>query len=255
MGADRDSPLTILARKLLRGPPSLSYLTSWFESDKGFLRFLDLVREYVPEYEREILAEAITEGRITAFVSHFSDRYFPLEEGLEEYQHLTTGIPVIVQGMSYEDYHEMPGYWREGYCLMTYLLESPWENEARIALGEECAEQVPAELLQQVPSGGFSLTAVPELTRGSTYEALGHWANILCHCTGNFFLDTDYEDLGYGYPLEWDRQTVEELTRQWQQAERIQQMVLELAQWLEDDPSQHFEEIINFLEERMNAEQ
>jgi len=253
MGIEGSGPLTFLGDKLKRGPPSISQLISYLEGSESYARFLDLIREFLPEYEAEILAEDSEWGRIAAFVGRFSDRYFPIQEMVEEYDYFVRGVPVLLQGVSYDDYHEMPQSWRPGYCLFAYLIQNPYEDENRTALADECLGYVSAELLQRVPQGGLSPETMERLVRGSDYEALGYWARILWHDTGNFFLDSDYEMLCYDMPP-WDRETVEELTREWQQAERITQQVLELSQWLEEDPARHFAEMIDFLEEKMNEQ-
>jgi len=246
MATEGNYPLAWLAEKLKRGPPSISSLISYLRYSMALPKFLSLVREYLPEYEREILTNATPWGRIAAFTDRFRDRYFPLLEMLEEYEELTEAIPADVQGLSNDDYHTIPD-WRPGYQLMTYLVEpSYW---GRIALAEACADYVSHELLRRVPDSGYPPEQLAKLTRGTRYEALELWARIIWQDTGNFFLDTDHYELGTLAPS-WDRETVEALTREWQQAERINQEVLSFAQWLEQDLPGHFEEIVNFLEDR-----
>jgi len=252
MGTNEKPIVTQLAKKLKVGPPQINSLISQLADSDSYARFIELIREYLPEYESEILAEGSEWGRIAAFVTRFADRYFPLEEVIEEYEYFVQTIPVLIQGVSYDDYHSITD-WRTGYVLMTYLVEDPYESENRVVIAEECLEYASRELLQRVPQLGFAPGDLVRLTQGSRYEALGHWAQILWHDTGNFFLDTDYDWL-WQDPLYWDRETVEALTRQWQQAERIQQMLFELAEWLEEDPPRHFEQILDFLEEKMNEQ-
>jgi len=136
--------------------------------------------------------------------------------------------------------------------LMAYLLEAPMpqdEDNLRVALAEACAQYVPREVLERVPQGGLKLEEVRQLVSDTPYAGLMHWANILSHDTGTYFLDMDYEEVGY-YQLWWDRETVEDLTRQWAQAELIQQELNRFCDWLEEDMPAHFAELLDFIERR-----
>ena len=255
---DRDGALSALARMMRSlGPPSLSILIARLSEMEEYEDFVNLVREFLPEREEDILHELNPCAQMAAFASYFEDRYFPLEDNFklgegESYNDITRCIPVIIRGLSYEDYEYITSDWREGYQLMAYLLESPYEEgDTRISLAEACEEHVPVELLQRVPEGGLSLDEAHRILDNTPYKALALWADIMCANTGNFFLDTDYEMLwsGGAFP-EWDRETVEILTRQWQQADLIEQEIYDLAEFLEGDPATRFGEILNFILER-----
>jgi len=134
---------------------------------------------------------------------------------------------------------------------MTYLLESPFdEANTRTSLSEACQEHVPIQVLQRVPEGGIPLDAAHRILDDTPYKALALWADVMHANTGNFFLDTNYELLWNGAAAEWDRETVETLTRQWQEADRIQQEIQDMAEFLEGDPATRFEEILNLIMER-----
>lgn len=254
---ERDGPLSILGWKLRsREPPSLSTLVARLGEVEEYREFVAIVQDLLPEREDEILHELTPQAQIAAFASHFEDRFFPLDDcfklgDIESYGDLTRGIPVIVQGLSWEDYHYIPSDWRLGFQLMTYLLADPYgEEETRVALAEACEEHVPADLLQRVPEGGLSPAECHRLLDDTTYKPLALWADILWAETGNFFLDTCQEDLWEYGPPDWNREIVEELTRHWQQAERINEEVINLCTWLEGDPRGNFEELLNFILER-----
>ena len=256
--SERDGPLEIIGQTLNSlGPRSLSILIARFGQIEDYDEFIILVREFLPEREEEILHELTPASQVAAFASYFEDRYFPIDENLklgeaESYYELTRGIPVIARGLSYEDYHYIASEYRTGVQLMTYLIEDPYEEEgARIALAEACEEYVPVDLLRQVPEGGLSADEAHRLVDNTPYKALALWGDMLCFNTGNFFLDTDYEMLWSGGNLpEWDRETVENLTEQWQQADCIDQEVSDLMNWLEEDPATRFGELLNFILER-----
>ena len=256
---DRNGSLLALARKMRSfGPPSLSILISHLSEMEDYGDFVKLVKEFLPEREEDILHQLTPATQMAAFADYFEDRYFPLDDNIklgeiESYFELTRGIPVIIRGISWDDYHEIAtSDWRFGAQLIAYLIESPYEEgDARIALAEACAEHVPVELLQRVPEGGISPDEAHRILDNTPYKALALWADILCANTGNFFLDTDYEMLWSGGALpEWDQETVEILTRHWQQANLIEQEIFDLYEVLEGDPTARFEEILNLILER-----
>jgi len=250
------SPLLTLAHKLRSlGPPSLAILFARFESVEDYKDFVALVREYLPEREQEILRQPDPSVQIVTFVSHFTDRYFPLEEGfcdmVEGYEEFLYHIPVVVMGVSYDDYHEIPESYRDGLQLMTYLLEDPYEGSeggARVALAEACLKHVPADLLHRVPGEGLSVDDAHQLLDNTPYAAVANWGDVLTANTGNFFLDTDYEYLCNMEMFEWDRETVDYLIHHWQLADLAYAIVYKLAEWLEEDPPNRFREVLDFIE-------
>lgn len=252
----RVSPLMVLAQKLLvRGIPSLSSLTAQISDAENYAQFINMVKTYLPEREQEILHEPTPMSQMARFGSYFEDRYFPLEESIkygqfESYGDLTYRIPVVVMGFSYDDYHEVHD-WRPGALLMTYLIESPWEeDDISVSMAEACVEHVPAALVERAGRIRLSSEEAHRLLKGTKYEPLALWAHRLHYDTGNFFLDTDYEMLWNSIPPEWCPENVEELTRQWQQAEAHESKTGEFMEWLEEDLPGHFEELISFIEER-----
>jgi hypothetical protein len=226
------------------------------EGVEEYQAFVALVRDLIPEREVDIFHEVTPADQVAAFASYFEDRYFPLEEtfkmgDIQGYYDLTRGIPLIARGVSWDDYHEITSDWRAGLQLLTYLVEDPYQEPGiRIALAEACAEHVPAEVLQQVPEGGFTREECKGLLDDTPYKRVVLWGKILGADTGNFFLDNCYEDIWNYPPIDWDRETVEHLTEQWQQANVITQEVFNLCDWLEDDLPARFEELLEFILER-----
>jgi hypothetical protein len=221
---------------------------------EGYIEFVALVREFLPEREEDIIRKAILRDQITAFATYFEDRYFPLEDSLiwdvDSYSWLTRAIPVVIRGMSYDDYHDIWSNWRQGIHLMTYLVSDPYpDGETRILISETCKEYVPIDILQQVPEEGFFPADCHRILDETPYKALALWSDIVWAETGNFFLDTNYDNYMEEL-LDWDRETVEMLTQQWQQADVIEEEILNLVIWLEDDPPAHFGELVNFILER-----
>jgi len=248
-------PLIELARRFRSaGVPSLSSLKSRLSDWEDYLGFLGLVQEFLPERERDILSQPTPEKQIAAFASYFEDRYFPLEDELkmgdmDDYHYLLYRIPVILMGMSYEDYQGLSSAARPGIQLMSYLVANPYEEE-RSALAEACLKHVSEKLLRRVPKGGLEPDELRRL-HGTEFEGLARWAEIIWKTSNNFFLDCDYEELSWHWGLpDWDRKTVEEFARQWRQAEMIWWKIRSLAEWLEEDPEARFEELLRSINEK-----
>lgn len=254
---ERDGPLLTQARKLLSlGPPSLTALVARLEEVEEYEAFVALVREYLPEWEGEILRERSPALQMAAFADRFEERYFPLaphfrERDVEGYGQLTLGIPIIPRGISYEDYHDLPN-WALGFRLMAYLLAPPdWAEEgARVPLGESLVGEIPKELLERVPEGGLPREEAHCLLDGTPYQALALWADMLNMDTGIFFLDIEEEYPYYEGLPDWDKGTVEELTREWQQAQVMLNKVADLREHLAGDPPVRFGELLDFIEKR-----
>lgn len=255
--SDEHGPLQTLAWKLCSiRPPSLAILFGRFESHEEYKDFVALVREFLPERELEILRQPSRAEQVHEFCTHFSDRYFPLADAAwemveedEGYYILLNRIPLILNGIGCDDYHEIPESYRDGLQLMTYLLADPWgEGGARVPLAEACRKFVPVELLQRVPEDGLSLEDARELLYGTQYEAVARWGEQLYMDTGNFFLDTDEEMFWHGSGPDWEREEVEALIHHWQLAELQWALVTKFAEWLEEDTPARFRELLDFIE-------
>jgi hypothetical protein len=256
------SPLLTLADRLLaRSLPSLSALIARIGQAESYAEFIELVKAYLPERAQDILHQRTPQLQIAEFASRFEDRYFPLDDAfkigdMQSYEDITYRIPVIVMGLSYDDYHEVTE-WRPAAMLLTYLIESPWnEHDDNVALAEACAEHVPQELVQRAGETRLSPEEAHRLLNGTRYEPLASWADRLHYCTNNFFLDTDYETLMNSELPDWMPENVAELTGLWQQAEALEQTWDDFMDWLEVDLPGRFEEIVaSIAERRANGEE
>ena len=250
----RASPLMVLARKLLaQRVPSFTCLIAQISDAESFAQFVDMVKTYLPERIQEILHEPTPQSQVARFASYFEDRYFPLEDFFkigetESYEDITRRIPLVVLGLNYEDYHEVPD-WRDGAVLMTYLVENPYDEEdSLVSLAEACREHIPDALIQRADRCRLCPGDAHRLLKGTKYEPLALWADWLHSCTGNFFLDTDYEMLMSDIGPEWSPENVKEMTRQWKQAELHGNKTGNFMDWLEQDLPRRFEELVAFIE-------
>lgn len=258
-------PLSILARRLLIGPPSLAHLLDLFANSEAVKAFVELVREFLPEHEAEIMAQDL-DGRLQKFSDYFSQRYFPLADRVYdelELENFVSFIPVVLMGFSYEDYHEFEDF-RPGFILLLSLVVYPYwdgyesqeERQAcsrgllmkpvggRVPVIEEVERLVGAELAALIPANGWSPEDLHKMTDGTNFEGCGEFADWICSCTECWQLDATYD----GYAEEtWTWDVVEGLTEQWPKVRQIQEKIAHLTDWLEDDPRTNFRELMAFL--------
>ena len=265
----KTQPLLDLGRLLLSlaAPPSITDLISQLDEAEEYEQFIHIVRHFVPEEADDIFARSSPEEKDGAFAQAFGDRYFRLEDrfiegDIEGYRELMCAIPVIVQGMSFEDYHELAHDGRQGIQLLAYLLDDPYEPDrqchaamprgaevgARLALHDALRLFMPEDILEKVPEGGLSNDDAQRIFANSRFKAIALFSEMIGCGTGNLFLDTDDEMLCQGNYPEWDAETVKELTQQWLEAEKIQAEVYSFCEWLEKDPRKHFGEVLYFME-------
>jgi len=254
---DKLTPLTVLVRRLnSQRPPSLGSLIGLIQDHQDYGDFVNLIREFLPEREPEILEPKSPAQQMARFADFFEDRYFPLPfffRGLEaeEYADLTRDIPLMALGFSYQDYDDLVQNGNIGAMLMTYFFRQPYgEQGARVALGEACQEQVPVALLQRIPDPGFTPEDLHRLLDGTPYQALATWGDLINLSAGNDFLDTDEEMMANSVLPEWSKENVEYFTRQWAEAEEIRQRPFEMMDKFADHPQDYLREVLDFIKQR-----
>jgi hypothetical protein len=253
------TPLTALREKLCDvHPPSISLILSLFQNVETYNDFVKLVRDFLPEREKEILEKPSPSAQIAAFASYFEDRYLPLHpvfkdgEVEDDYYELLRDIPVMVMGFSWEDYHELNNA-RLGMQLMCYLFEPPMQGDSdmageRVALFDGFSPEYQREA-QRVPVGGVSLDDARLIFKGKKWTGLRNCVEYINQATDNWFLDTDDEMRGDMQPMEWDKETVASMTQEWLKANAFYDKIMEFALWLEDkkDGVAHFRQTVDFF--------
>jgi len=228
------------------------------ERSEGYVEFMRLVREFVPEVEREIKIQPSIAARLSTFAQAFENRYFQLHpmyaDGMGEgYEDITGFIPIILQSMDFDTYLELAqGEFNAGITLLAYIIENPWQQGEgeRLALAETCEQWVSRELLQRVPEE-IPREDIHLLLDGTRFESVGVVADILHMLTGNCFFDEDQESIHQGcLDLEWTRENVEALTRAWLQAQVLNDKAFKLYEWIDENPPQRFAELVDFIEAR-----
>jgi len=255
---ERIGPLAALANKLFEmAPYNLSALKVKIFPSEDQLAFMNLVEEYLPERQDEIL-KLSTPGQQTAkFASYFADRYFPLAEFFmdeedQDYSFIVNGIPLIVQGVGWEQYEQIPEQNDPGEIIATYLVSSGMESEgSRITLAEACATWIPRDLLILVPKDGLGTEDAHRLFDNTPYKGIALWADILNGATDNYFLDTDDEYFSSSSPPEWHMDNVKELTRLWKEAEHKLGIVYSLWKLIDKEPVGTLRQILRIINPEM----
>ena len=254
-------PLAALERLLLAsGPPSVSALLELLVDFEAYHDFLLLVEQYLPERLDEVKRLPNAAARIDCFANHFRDRYFPLAfsngdyiDPDVEYNDLLRAIPIPYSGVEWDDIHEVE-HWRDGYLLMGSLQIYDQFSHLDEGMGqvwiEACGFIVDQEQLMRLPDEGWSSGELHHLLDGTDYEGAAVMADWMRNDTGNAFLDAHVE-----YPLTdgWDPETVEILTADWQKSEVLTDQMSRLADWLEEDPTPNYTQMLDFLLAREQA--
>ncbi len=128
--------LSILSGKMLAGPVSISALIDYFMEYKLLDHFVALVKEFLPEYEDQIMSQ--TGGqRVYKFCSFFRDKYYPLPVGAwtAPMDYFTSGLPAYLMGLGYSTYHDLE--MRPGYLLLLSLVVYPFEGDFRDEIDDD----------------------------------------------------------------------------------------------------------------------
>jgi len=251
-----------LSRKLvsLASPPSLPDLETILCSAEDYRAFMRIVREFLPEIEDDVRRAGSPPDKMAVFATAFERRYFPLHPSFQDgaaeaYDQLVRMIPVMVLSTDWDDYHTIAeDSWQAGLQLATYLLADPYgevSRGSRTPLAETCAHHVHRHLLRRVPEAGLGNEEVHKLLDGTKFEALATWSDMLGMCCGNAFTDNSAEQAFTPCPaLDWTRENIDALTQQWLQAEVIQNKTNNLFAWIEEDPTGHLTELLDFIDDR-----
>ncbi len=241
-------PLAILAYKLITGPPSLSRLIDLLENSDSVADFLELVREYLPLHETEIMAQTSDLGRIERFCHYFGNQYFPLQDAGGYYDDFTISdfvhdIPVELMGFTWDDYEEFNSF-RDGFILLLSLVETPYDENERVPILERVKELVGKGLMGLIPQEVWTLEHIHRTFDGSEYEGISTFADWVCGGTGCWMLDANYHEYE---PEEWSRRVVDGLTEQWAEVFDLQNKMSKMYVWLEEDLYHNFNRLLAML--------
>lgn len=242
-------PLSLLAAKLITGPPSVAALLDLLGNADYVSEFLNLIREFIPDRERDIMSQITTSERIERFCHFFGNQYFPLEDvygyafddfSLGDFLH---HIPVQLMGFSYDDYSQFSDY-RDSFVLLLSLVESPFVDNERIPILERVKEILNKGIVSLIPENGWSLEYIRKKFEGSQYQGVVAFANWIHQDTGCWQLDANYTE--YGEEL-WSHHVVNGLTEQWPRVVEFQNQMQKMYEWLEEDMEGNFKILLDNL--------
>jgi len=259
-------PLATLSQRMTLGPPDLETLIGLIDQSDVIIRFLEIVREFLPENEGEIMRGSVYK-RVETFITLFSNQYFPIEEcpfDDEAMDWLVSSIPIHLSGLIWEDYHEFQNF-RNGHQMLLALVSNPWVEEenmsgmiddsdrhARVPLLEGVADIVGKGVASRIPKDGWPAKVLHELLDGTRFSGAAIFADWVCQQTDTVMLDCNHEYVGCGMMyeegLEWDRDNVEALLEQWPRVQEYMNTISSLIDWLEDSPQANFAELLDFIE-------
>jgi len=256
---EKAMPLTILAERLIIGPPSIAALIDLLDEGEFILEFAELVREYLPEHEQEIMVGDFG-TRTERFCRLFGNKYFELDSdmldiGEEAIAMLVHEIPVRLMGLGYEDYHEFESM-ADGMVLMLALVANPWiepdeeEEAARIPLLESVVELVGKEIAELIPKEGWQLKELHDRLDGTQYAPVAAFADWVWQSTGLALLDNCYEEMGCGWggvQIPWEREVVDNLTEEWPKVRQFWDSINHIENWLMDKAKANYGELVDFL--------
>ena len=248
----------------------------WFEK---------LVQQTLPEQAPEILEIGEEWHQIERFITVFSRTHFPLdyeymemvidgqlEEDPAEFEHgeygpyalLRRGIPVKLTGCAWEERHTLWERTNIGTAAIALLAQMPgmehplagYKEEflgIRTSWLESAAGHIREETLKRIPENGIPMKLLEETVRGTPLEAVFMEAQWTYNNTGNFFLDynpTEEEDFTE-FSDPWETEVIEILIKEWKEAKPIKEKIERLGKWLEEDIDKRFEEMLDFILERL----
>ena len=253
----------------------------WFEK---------LVQRTLPKKASEILEITNEWNRVSRFIDVFSSTHFPLDDNYmemviqwqfqedpSEFEHgeygpyaiLRQGIPFELTGCTWEAMHDLWDGDRVGTAAMTLLAWMPgvlrnnlWasqEESLKEYLGirtswlESAASHIREETLKRIPENGIPMELLKEAVRETPLEAVLLEAKWVYNDTGNAFLDCNpiEEDEFSGFSDPWETEVIETMTKEWEMAKPIKDKMYRLEKWLEKDIDKRFEEMLDFILERL----
>ena len=259
--------LSGMAERLLRRPPLLRELVVLVGNAEDHAWFVGLVRRLFPQEAEAVLTAPDIGQRVEGFARLFEERHHPLyapfleyslsEEDEPPFTVLRRGIPYELHGIGYEDLHQMWDGYGEGLSALALLTKPPESfytesDEIRVAWLESAAAHIPQDTLLRIPEGGIPQDDLTKAAKGTRFEGASQAASWVWAETGNLFLDACYDDGMYdGFADPWDDEVISEATEEWRRARAVMDSVYQLADWLEDDLSAHFAEMLDFILERL----
>ena len=125
-------------------------------------------------------------------------------------------------------------------------------SAARVPLLDKVRQLTGEEIYHKIPAVGWEPEDLRKMTDGTRFEGVGEFADWACSQTGCVMLDTSFDNCDYvegnAEPVfKWSKYNVETLTTQWPKVQDIRAKIDRIVEWLELDPINNFNDLVNFL--------
>ena len=280
---ENESPprLSDLIAALTVGPPAIGHLSILLNYTEDYTKFTDMIKATMPDELSSITSASGTYEQLRTFFSAFREKYFPIMEGSIEYymedaeespyKWLLHAIPFELYGFGYDERHDIWNQYNPDLAVFS-LLSRPtppdfykeesvsWINhetetdEIHVAWMEKAAGHIPKETLLRVPKHGVPVGLLDQALTGTRFAAAASAGAWIWNETDNFFLDASYDD-GIEIIDPWDMETIEIASVEWRKAKKLMDSVDKLSQWLSSDVPGRFAEMLDFILERLDAQE
>lgn len=243
---------TLVAR--LQRVPSLEYLLGLFEDGGEIQRFIDLVREYLPDHYDDIMSFRETGDKIGRFFYWFHQEWFELDDSWVQMAYetgedsllggLINFCPVMLRGFEDDNYHYAYNLF-DGWKIMLALMETLADAGARVAIVEEVTPAVGEEAMGKIPAGGWSDSELIRAVEDDDfYCGLAHFVRYVNHRTGLYMLD----DWQFEWDMPgWEMEFVEQMRDERPRVTAVWDSIKLLSDWLEESPKENAAELIEFI--------
>ena len=262
--------LTILREIITRVPINTADLICQIDNLKSMQWFHSFVKTFLPHQYDYIFQEESPSTIVERFGRTFKQRYFPINdmaldsmsdnaeyEGLGSWDILNKGIQYELFGFIVEDIHE---FWEDGQhssptqlaCLLIPAEYIAWDADEGIKISwfEHASEIIDQETLKKIPTEGFDPIDAVIALQEENMPGMANLIKWMTHGTGNFFLDNQYHSEDYQEQFDdWDQETIDFATVEWQAAEPIWQSIISTQDWIYSDPPTNFKKVVDVLNE------
>ena len=245
-------------------PPSMEEVMEVLDETQSRRWFRAMTQDLLPEESEEILAGENDAAIVRRFGSAFSERYFPVYESiawdigetgsLSLYSDLRTGIPLEMEGVDDEAWHDVWDELNPGMGTIALLPEITFDPGIRTAWLEEAARYIPMGTLKRIPPGGIPIDRIERALSGTRLDCAADALRWFFRNSGNLFVDLSQAMYYESVPASWDRETVMELGEEWRQAIPILEGSIRAQKWMEEDPPARFAELLDLVLEGMERD-
>ena len=148
--------------------------------------------------------------------------------------------------------------WRIGQTRPVKVVFMSYRNTLQADALKLVAKKMQSSLAVEgeLPEDGIPLDDLTGALKGTRFEGAALACSWVLAETGNFFLDHCYDDGSFdGFCDPWEDDIIAEGTEEWRKATALMEAVSRLTDWLEDDLSGRFAEMLDFVLERLPDQQ